>query len=72
MKKYLYFFFVAILGTMSVALTACGNDNDEPDGGSNNTSTIIVNGKSYKGYIAINFDNLTMSDGSQSLHSKAV
>ena len=47
MKKYLYFFFVAIFATMSVALTACGSD-DEPEDGTANNSTIVVNGKSYK------------------------
>ena len=47
MKKYLYFFIVAIFATMSVALTACGSD-DEPEDGTANNSTIVVNGKSYK------------------------
>lgn len=48
MKKYLYFLLMAMFATMSVALTACGDDDDEPDGGSKGDSTLIVNGKSYK------------------------
>ena len=47
MKKYLSLFFVALLATMSFALTSCGDDNDEPDGGDTKAS-LTINGQGYK------------------------
>lgn len=47
MKKYLSLFFVALLATMSFALTSCGDDNDEPDGGDSKAS-LTINGQGYK------------------------
>ena len=40
MKKYLKFLFVALFATMTFAFTACGDDDDEPDGGSNNKGIV--------------------------------
>ncbi|MCM1220919.1 MAG: hypothetical protein NC548_41180 [Lachnospiraceae bacterium] len=46
-KKYLYLLFVAIFATMSVALTSCGDDDeDEPNLDSGN-SALTINGKTY-------------------------
>lgn len=39
--------FVALLATMSFALTSCGDDNDEPDGG-NSKASLTINGQGYK------------------------
>ena len=39
MKKYLKLLFVALFATMTIAFTACGDD-DEPDGGSNNKGVV--------------------------------
>ena len=47
MKKYLSLLFVALFATMSFALTSCGDDNDEPDGGSSK-ATLPINGQGYK------------------------
>lgn len=40
MKKYLKLLFVALFATMTFAFTACGDDDDEPDGGSNNKGVV--------------------------------
>lgn len=40
MKKYLKLLFVAVFATMTFAFTACGDDDDEPDGGSNNKGVV--------------------------------
>lgn len=47
MKKYLSLLFVALFATMSFALTSCGDDNDEPDGGDSKAS-LTINGQGYK------------------------
>lgn len=47
MKKYLSLLFVALFATMSFALTSCGDDNDEPDGG-NSKASLTINGQGYK------------------------
>ena len=47
MKKYLSLLFVALFATMSFALTSCGDDNDEPDGG-NGKASLTINGQGYK------------------------
>lgn len=47
MKKYLSLLFVALFATMSFALTSCGDDKDEPDGGNSNAS-LTINGQGYK------------------------
>ncbi len=47
MKKYLTLLFVALFATLSFALTSCGDDNDEPDGGSSKAS-LTINGQGYK------------------------
>lgn len=48
MKKYLYFLYVALFATMSLALTSCGDDDgdDEPGAGSSSGSysTFTING----------------------------
>lgn len=44
MKKYLYSLMVAMLATMSFALTACGDDDDEPDGGNGAKVTFAYEG----------------------------
>lgn len=48
MKKYLKLLYVAVFAAMSFGLTACGNDDDNPEGENNATSTITINGKGYK------------------------
>lgn len=61
MKKYLKFLFVALIASSTFAFTACGDDNDEPDGGNNpgggslNVSdyNFTVNGEKY--YYAIDY-----------------
>ena len=40
MKKYLKLLYIALFAMMSVSLTACGDDDDEPDGGSNNKGVV--------------------------------
>lgn len=47
MKKYLHLLFVALFATMSFALTSCGNDDDEPNGG-NGSASLTINGQGYK------------------------
>lgn len=47
MKKYLSFLFMALFATMTFALTSCGDDNDEPDGG-NGKASLTINGQGYK------------------------
>lgn len=47
MKKYLHLLLVALFATMSFALTSCGDDNDEPDGG-NGKASLTINGQGYK------------------------
>ena len=47
MKKYLSLLFVALFATMSFALTSCGDDNDEPEGG-NGKASLTINGQGYK------------------------
>lgn len=47
MKKYLSLLFVALFATMSFALTSCGDDNDEPEGGDTKAS-LTINGQGYK------------------------
>lgn len=47
MKKYLSLLFVALLATLPFALTSCGDDNDEPDGGDSKAS-LTINGQGYK------------------------
>lgn len=45
MKKYLYLFFVALFATLTIGLTSCGDDDDEPSAGGK--STFTVNGENY-------------------------
>lgn len=47
MKKYLHFLFVALFATLSFALTSCGDDDDEPNGG-NGSASLTINGQGYK------------------------
>lgn len=47
MKKYLYLFFVALFATMSVALTSCGDDDDEPSAGGKYYCNLTVNGSKF-------------------------
>lgn len=47
MKKYFYFLFVAIFATMSVALTSCGDDDDEPSAGGKYSCNLTVNGTKF-------------------------
>lgn len=47
MKKYLYLFFVALFATMSVALTSCGDDDDEPSAGGKYSCNLTVNGSKF-------------------------
>lgn len=47
MKKYLHLLLVALFATMSFALTSCGDDDDEPDGG-NGSASLTINGQGYK------------------------
>lgn len=65
MKKYLSLFFVALLATMSFALTSCGDDNDEPDGGDTKAS-LTINGQGYKEHSSTGA-NSTVTDYGTSL-----
>lgn len=47
MKKYLYLLFVALFATMSVALTSCGDDDDEPSAGGKYSCNLTVNGSKF-------------------------
>lgn len=47
MKKYLHLLFVALFATMSFALTSCGDDDDEPDGGNDTKAALTINGQGY-------------------------
>lgn len=44
MKKYLYLLFVAMFATISVALTSCGDDDNEPSAGGKYACNLTVNG----------------------------
>lgn len=46
MERYFKFLIVALLTTMSFALTSCGND--EPNGPDDGGNTIVINGVKYK------------------------
>ena len=48
MERYIKLLFVALLATISFALTSCGDDNDEPNGLS--FGKININGKDYACY----------------------
>lgn len=65
MKKHLSLFFVALLATMSFALTSCGDDNDEPDGGDSKAS-LTINGQGYKEHSSTGA-NSTVTDYGTSL-----
>lgn len=47
MRKYLYLLFVAMFATMSVALTSCGDDDDEPSAGGKYTCNLTVDGTKF-------------------------
>ena len=48
MKKYLYLLFVALFATLSFSLTSCGDDDDEPNGGSSPaSSSFTIDGVSF-------------------------
>lgn len=42
MKKYLYLLMMGLLSAMSICLTACGGDDDEPDSNNNGSKSKIV------------------------------
>lgn len=65
MKKYLSLLFVALFATMSFALTSCGDDNDEPDGG-NDKASLTINGQGYKEHSSTGA-NSTVTDYGTSL-----
>lgn len=46
MKKYLYF-FVALFATMSLTLTSCSDDDDEPNGDNGSKSSFTINGTTF-------------------------
>ncbi len=48
MKKYLYLTIVALLATMSFALTSCGDDDDEPNGGSKGKFELTIDGTKHE------------------------
>ena len=68
MKKYLSLLFVALFATMSFALTSCGDDNDEPDGG-NGKASLTINGQGYKEHSTAGA-NSTVTDYGTSLGIK--
>lgn len=47
MKKYLYLLFVAIFAIMSVALTSCGDDDNEPSAGGKYSCNLTVDGAKF-------------------------
>lgn len=47
MKKYLYFFFMALFATMSLTLTSCSDDDDEPNGDNGSKSSFTINGTAF-------------------------
>lgn len=47
MKKHLYLFFVALFATMSVSLTSCGDDDDEPSAGGKYSCDLTINGSKF-------------------------
>ena len=54
MKKYLRLLYIALFAMMSVSLTACGDDDDEPDGGSSNgkySCNLTIDGNKFKSKI---------------------
>ena len=55
MKKYLYLLFVALFATMSVALTSCGDDDDDPANPSTNSS-LTINGVKYRANNVVTWD----------------
>lgn len=65
MKKYLSLLFVALFATISFALTSCGDDNDEPDGGDSKAS-LSINGQGYKEHSSTGA-NSTVTDYGTSL-----
>lgn len=65
MKKYLSLLFVALFATISFALTSCGDDNDEPDGGDSKAS-LTINGQGYKEHSSTGA-NSTVTDYGTSL-----
>lgn len=68
MKKYLSLLFVALFATMTFALTSCGDDNDEPDGG-NGKASLTINGQGYKEHSTTGA-NSTVTDYGTSLGIK--
>ena len=54
MKKYLKLLYIALFAMMSVSLTACGDDDDEPDGGSSKgkySCNLTIDGNKFKSKI---------------------
>lgn len=54
MKKYLKLLYIALFAMMSVSLTACGDDDDEPDGGNSNrkySCNLTIDGNKFKSKI---------------------
>ncbi len=47
MKKYLYLFFVALFATMSLTLTSCGDDDDEPNDPTTGKMELTIDGKKH-------------------------
>ena len=47
MKKYLYFLFVALFATVSLALSSCGDDNDEPSDPTTGKMELTIDGKKH-------------------------
>ena len=48
MKKYSYLLVAMMMATLSLGLTACGDDNDEPDGGDNDYFEVTIDGNTKK------------------------
>ncbi len=55
MKKYLTLLYVALFATMSLALTGCGDDDDEPNAPTTNSS-LTINGVKYKANPVMSWD----------------
>ena len=47
MKKHLYLLLVALLATMSFALTSCGDDDNEPNDPTTGKMELTIDGKKY-------------------------
>ena len=47
MKKYLSLLFVALLATLSLGLTSCGNDDDEPNDPTTGKIELTIDGKNH-------------------------